>query len=657
MKLLKKILVANRGEIAVRIIISAKKLGIQTVAIYADNDKLHISKANESYSLGSGELKDTYLNIDKIIQIALQSNCEAIHPGYGFLAENGAFVDACKKAGLIFIGPSAESMKIMGNKIEARNFINKINIPTTKGATGDIETLKEKSKRIPFPVLIKAAAGGGGKGMRIVHHPDEIEEAIEATSREATNYFGDGTVYLEQFIENPRHIEIQILSDHFGNHIHLLERECSIQRRYQKIIEESPAPTLTEPVRAKMGETAIKIAREIGYQNAGTIEFLVDKNLNFYFLEMNTRVQVEHPVTEMVTGIDIVEQQLLIAAGNKLKINQTDIQQNGHAIESRIYAEDPEQNFMPAPGKMTAYKAPLGKNIRVDTAIETAITIDSAFDPMISKLIIWSENREKAIQKSVQALKNYYIHGLQTNTEFLLSIFQHPDFLHNEISTKWCEQKLDELLENKLTLKNMIPAHQPIMALLAWSLQTKNNRNIWEKIGYWRDVMHFDVDLDNQRYAILLKRFSPGKINLIIADAHFEYTYQKISENEFEIQWNSQKFECFISEDAHGKSLISINGFIFRAYRKDQLLKNSDYKTNNQSNSNDNGHVFSPMPGKIIKINVAAGDTVKKGDALLIVEAMKMENSVLSQNDGIVKRVHATLNESVDSQKLLIELE
>ena len=337
MKLFNKIIVANRGEIAVRIFKSAKKLEIKTVAIYDEKDQLHIHKADEAYSLGSGELKDTYLNIDKIIGIAKELNCDAIHPGYGFLAENPLFVAACEKENITFIGPGAESMRIMGNKIAAREFINKIRIPTTKGATGNVESLKEQSKNIPFPILIKAAAGGGGKGMRIVHKPDEIDDAIEATSREATNYFGDGAVFIEQFIENPRHIEIQILSDNFGNHIHLYERECSIQRRYQKIIEESPSPTLTQEVRQKMGEQAVKIAREIGYRNAGTIEFLVDKDLNFYFLEMNTRVQVEHPVTEMVTGVDIVEQQILIAAGNQLQYEQKDIVQKGHAIESRIY--------------------------------------------------------------------------------------------------------------------------------------------------------------------------------------------------------------------------------------------------------------------------------------------------------------------------------
>ena len=418
MKLFKKILVANRGEIAIRVMRTAKEMGIRTVAIYSevDADSLHVKVADESYCIGKESLAETYLNIKKIINIALKADCEAIHPGYGFLAENPEFVKACDSSGIIFIGPSGKVIALMGNKIEARSFIRSINIPLVDGAVGkDTESLIKAGKKISFPLLLKAAAGGGGKGMRIVRDEKQLREGLESTAREAEKYFGDGTVYIEKYLDEPRHIEFQVLGDNFGNAIHVFERECSIQRRYQKIIEESPSVTLSPEIREKMGETAVKICKKTGYNNAGTIEFLVDKNLNFFFLEMNTRIQVEHPVTELTTGLDLVKEQIFISAGNPLRYKQKDIVQKGHAIEARIYAEDPSNSFLPSPGKMTFYKEPAGKNIRVDTAVKEAAEIKSLYDPMISKLIVYGNNRNEAIGKLELALSEYVIHGIQTN--------------------------------------------------------------------------------------------------------------------------------------------------------------------------------------------------------------------------------------------------
>ncbi len=352
----------------------------------------------------------------------------------------------------------------MGNKVESRAFVKKIGIPMTEGITGDIKTLQKKAGEIPLPILVKAAAGGGGKGMRIVRDLKDLPEIIESTSREAKSYFGDETVFIEKYVEEPRHIEIQVIGDNFGNAVHLFERECSIQRRYQKIIEESPSPTLTPKVREKMGAAAVKIAKEIGYNNAGTVEFLVDKDLNFYFLEMNTRVQVEHPVTEMVTGVDIVREQILIAAGNKLSLKQEELSQTGHAIECRIYAEDPSNNFLPSPGEMVLYIEPEGENIRIDTGIYEATTIHSFYDPMICKMIIWGESREIARERSIRALREYTVHGIKTNITYLVQVLQNQAYIKNKISTKYCDEHTENLVALIEKEKSKTPDYLPALA-------------------------------------------------------------------------------------------------------------------------------------------------------------------------------------------------
>jgi len=478
-KRITRILIANRGEIAVRIIRTAKKMGIRTMGIYSriDTDSLHVSMADEAVCIGEAELSDTYLNIPKIIEVARERSCDAIHPGYGFLAENPAFVEACEQAGIRFIGPNSNAMKVMGNKIEARSWAKKSGVPITEGLTGKKSILLKAGEKIGFPVLLKAAAGGGGKGMRIVWDTHEMEEALEATARQAKAYFGDETVYLEKYLDEPRHIEIQILGDLHGNVIHLFERECSIQRRYQKIIEESPSPTLTPEIRARMGEAAVRIGKEIGYTSAGTVEFLVDKDLRFYFLEMNTRIQVEHPVTELVTGIDIVEEQIKIAEGEPLRLKQEELRQEGHAIECRIYAEDPENNFLPSPGWMTLYCEPQGNHIRIDTGVTPGTEIKSAFDPMISKLIVWAETRELASRRMNEALAFYGIHGIRTNISYLKKLIIGTPFLTNSISTKFCDEHTDEIVAEIRQEKAEIPRHILLIGYLLLSLQHPSTRD------------------------------------------------------------------------------------------------------------------------------------------------------------------------------------
>ncbi|MCD4736983.1 MAG: acetyl-CoA carboxylase biotin carboxylase subunit [Bacteroidales bacterium] len=665
MKVFKKILIANRSEIAVRVIRSAQELGIETVAVYssADEEGLHVELADEAWSLGESiELSETYLNIEKIIDIAQLTGSEAIHPGYGFLAENPAFVAACEKAGIVFIGPNTRAIQLMGNKIESREFIKKIGIPMTAGITGDNETLIKKAKEIPLPILVKAAAGGGGKGMRIVKDLKDLPEILESTSREAKSYFGDETIFIEKYVEEPRHIEIQVIGDNFGNVVHLYERECSIQRRYQKIIEESPSPTLTQEVREKMGTAAVKIAKEIGYNNAGTVEFLVDKDLNFYFLEMNTRIQVEHPVTEMVTGIDIVMEQILIAAGNELSIHQEDVFQDGHAIECRIYAEDPSNSFLPSPGDMSLYLEPEGEDIRIDTGIQYATTIQSFYDPMISKLIVWGDTREKAREKMIDALQSYIIQGIKTNITYLIQLMQQQVYIDNQINTRYCDDHTDEIVEMIEKEKLEIRVHFPIGAFLIYDfhrnlLNTENqDYDVWDMIGYWRDLMEMKIDVDGNDYNIRIPKQSHGEYEFEIDGRRFDSSLQYIEQDICEITIDDQLYTFFISYDKKGKGFVTFNGHTFILKRNDILVAEDVFGSLETGGKHD-GEIVSPMPGKVIKINVREGQKVTKGDILLIVEAMKMENNIVSPKDAVIASVNVKPGDMVDGSTELVAMQ
>ena len=682
MKLFTKILIANRGEIAVRVIRSARKLGIKTVTVYSEADKgsLHADFGDESYFIGPNDLSQSYLNIEKIICIAKKTNCEAIHPGYGFLSENHLFVEACEDAGLTFIGPTTKVMDIMGNKIKARDFVKKINVPMTPSIEGKPEQLIKAienlhSSSLQFPLLIKAAAGGGGKGMRIVNNDKDINDAIEATSREALSYFGDGTIYIEQFIRNPRHIEIQIIGDNHGNLVHLFERECSLQRRYQKVVEESPSPTLNDEVRKKICGTAVKIGKAIGYNNAGTIEFLVDDNLKYYFLEMNTRVQVEHPVTELVTGIDIVREQILVAAGNNLSFTQDEIKQNGHAIECRIYAEDPENDFMPSPGKMTYYKEPKGKDIRVDgaykcmndsqTADLKSYIVHSFYDPMISKLIVWGTDRESARKRMQEALRDYTIHGVKHNISFLLTLLKNESYINNNISTKFCEDHMEEiLLSIQNTKKEIQSSYIPLLSYLIFSLNqnflTANNKqrttSIWSEIGFWRDIMKFEIEFDDNNTKVSLNKKFKNLYEFNISDSDYNAELLNIKDGKIELTINGEEFISYISTNSAGTSTVSFDGYIFIAKRKDLLVHEDIFSGTTSGKDEDFNHILSPIPGKVIKINFKEGDSILKGDILIVVEAMKMENNLLSHKDAVISKINVKVGDMVDNQIQLIEL-
>jgi acetyl-CoA carboxylase biotin carboxylase subunit len=462
-----KVLIANRGEIAVRVIRACREMGIASVAIFSDVDRnaLHVTRADEAYPVGPAPARESYLNVAKILEAAKRSGAEAIHPGYGFLSENAKFAHACAEAGFKFIGPPPSAMELMGSKTRARTAMKAAGVPMVPGSARGLTLTEaeEMASEVGYPVMIKAAAGGGGKGMRLVKSPAELKSSFETAQSEALRSFNDGEIYVEKFIENPRHIEIQVLGDEHGNVVYLGERECSVQRRHQKVIEEAPSAVIDEDMRQRMGAVAVQAAKSAGYTNAGTIEFLVDAKRNFYFLEMNTRLQVEHPVTELVTGLDLVHLQLRIASGEKLPFRQEDVVLRGHAIECRVYAEDPENNFFPSPGKITKLQRPSGPGVREDSGVYEGWTVPLDYDPMLAKLIVYAADRPAAIARMRRALDEYFVGGIKTNLGLFRRILEHPDFVAARIDTGF----LDRLLATKAEKPNTSETSAEIAAVAA----------------------------------------------------------------------------------------------------------------------------------------------------------------------------------------------
>ena len=497
--LFKKILIANRGEIAVRVIRACRELGIKSAAIYSDADKttLHTRLADESYHIGSSPAHESYLNKEKILKLAQEIKADAVHPGYGFFSENAEFIKTLELNKITFIGPSSKSVSLMGSKTEARKLMTKNNVPIVPGTTEAVNSVKEGiiiSKEIGYPVLLKAAAGGGGKGMRKISSESEFESAFEATKREALKAFANDEIYIEKFIENPRHIEVQIFGDKHGNYVHLFERECSIQRRHQKIIEEAPSSFVDEATRQKITSAAIDSARACNYFNAGTVEFLMDSKKNFYFLEMNTRLQVEHPVTEFITGLDLVKEQISVASGKQLSFKQKDLHINGHSIECRIYAEDPSNNFLPTTGTFVNYVQPSGPGVRVDSGFDAGSQIGVHYDPLISKLVCWSDRRDSTINRMLRALNEYIVGGLTTNISFLKLIIDHPSFRAGKFDINFLNDEfmsnLDELDKNQDKDKS-----EKAAAILAAMLKSKsalnnNKSNHTENSNLWLEQMY-----------------------------------------------------------------------------------------------------------------------------------------------------------------------
>ncbi len=486
---MKKILVANRGEIAMRIMRTIRKMGLQSVAVYSEADRYapHVLFADEAVFLGPAPSNQSYLNADKIIAACKELNVDAIHPGYGFLSENADFAQKVQDAGITFIGPGPDAMRIMGSKLAAKESVKKYNIPMVPGvdhAIDDVELAKKIANEIGYPVLIKASAGGGGKGMRIVEKAEDMQEQMERAISEATSSFGDGSVFIEKYVTSPRHIEVQVIADKFGNVIHGFERECSIQRRHQKVVEETPSAIITPELREKIGEAAVLVAKSCNYCSLGTVEFLMDDKLNFYFLEMNTRLQVEHPVSEMITGLDLVEIQIKIARGEELTIKQEDLVLNGHAIELRVYAEDPFNNFMPSIGTLLRYERPSGEGVRVDDGYEEGMTIPIYYDPMISKLVVHGKTRTEAIQKMLQAIKDYKIEGVTTTLPFGTFVFEHDAFFSGKFDTHFVKNYYTpEKIKEKERANAEVAA---LVALRCWMEKQKMLTPVENKSTSWK---------------------------------------------------------------------------------------------------------------------------------------------------------------------------
>lgn len=663
-----KLLIACRGEIAVRIIKTLKKLSISSVAVYADDDAgaLHCRIADEARPLGGGTLKDTYLNIQKIIDIALDTRADAIHPGYGFLSESPELAEACAENNIIFVGPNADVMRLMGNKVAAREFARSKGIPVAAAVTGGIDAIMS-CPDLPFPVLIKAAAGGGGKGMHVVRDKEELKPALIQASREALRYFGDDEVFVEQYIENPRHVEVQVLADNYGNVIHLFERECSVQRRYQKIIEESPSPSLTPESRTKICGAAVTLCKEAGYNNAGTVEFLLDKDQNFYFLEMNTRIQVEHPVTEQRTGIDIVEEQIRIARGKAMGWTQDAISGYGHAIECRIYAEDPEKGFLPAAGDVTLYHEPQMRGVRIDSSIDGACIISGNYDPMIAKLICHGKTRSDAIEITKKALSNFIIQSEKSNLTYLQSVVSNTDFAENNIDTSYCNAHHDELLHAMEHARSLIKKEDVAAMFLfhdfnarLWNnstMQDNDGVDVWNTIGYWRFQMSVnvtvDVDRDPLQFKVNIKKLSDTRLECVINGCDYSVVLTNQEGDIRKVIINGKTEPVFVSRTSSHDFSVHLRGFDFLCRRDDQLRDVNDYVKMEVS---DDLRFVSPMPGNVMKVNVKEGDMVSAGTVLCIVEAMKMENNIVARCDAKVAKVNVREGDKVDTRTILIEL-
>lgn len=648
-------------------------MGIRSVAIYSgkDADAWHTAFAHEAYLLQGDGLLNTYLNIDQIIQLARQAGADAIHPGYGFLSESAAFSRAVREAGMVFIGPGDEAIRLMGNKVEARSLVEKLHVPVAKGAIGQPEDLMALASSIGFPLLVKAAAGGGGKGMRIVNDLHELPDVLETTQREAESYFGNGEVYIERYLENPKHIEVQLMADEHGHTVCLFERECSIQRRYQKIIEEAPSPSVSPALREKLMDAAKKIAAGIGYVNAGTIEFLVTDGA-FYFLEMNTRIQVEHPVTEMITGIDLVREQILIASGMPLSFNQESIAINGHAIEARLYAEDPEKDFLPSPGSIVLYVEPSMPGIRIDSSLSKKGEISREFDPLISKVIAYGNNREEARQNLKQALISYAVHGIKTNLSYLIELLDSELFISGNTDTGFCKRVLpkgperllqDQLLKIRLAAaylyagiyqKQLTPSVPQRIALN--HDRAKRFSDLWSELGYWRLSMTPHLRINGQNVAVHILNRKNGRLLFMANNEQMAVELIKITDEQILIREGDLVYELFYSSRKEGICWIQTEGYVHEVGFVNQLNEDEINTKSHHAGINGQGTVNAPMHGKIIKILVKTDEIVNKGDVLLILESMKIENKIVSPGRAKVSAISVAAGDVVASNAPLVML-
>jgi 3-methylcrotonyl-CoA carboxylase alpha subunit len=658
-----KILIANRGEIALRIIRAVHSLDKRAVVVHSeyDRDLPFVAEADEAYSLGSGTLQDTYLDQAKILGIAKESSVDAIHPGYGFLAENAVFAAACKENNIHFIGPEPEAIESMGDKSNARKKAKEIGLPVLEGITGDPDHLLKAKETLAYPLLIKPSAGGGGKGMRIVHTAQEFKGALEDASREAENYFGSGALYVERFLSGPRHIEVQVMADHHGNSVHLYERECSLQRRYQKIIEEAPAASISGETRDKITSSALRLVRGIGYTNAGTVEFLVDEDHSFYFLEMNTRIQVEHPVTEMITDIDLVKEQITVAEGHPLSFTQDQIEIRGHSLEARLYAEDPEKDFMPSSGRIEIFRHSAGPDMRIDTGFAAGNLVESLYDPMIAKVIVSGHTREDARNKLIRGLKGIHITGLHTNRDFLVSLLRSESFAENRIHTRFIDLEMDSLLSEYRKSRDRYPydlllSAATMVALQSDNLEKKMQPLPWQAIGHWRIVPEITLQAKDQfhpvKYELLKGR---QKMRLRMDNRDHEVCLEEKRGDEYRIRVDSHVMHIWGTTD-RSEVLIDMDGHLYN-FRRPDILDERFIGGRQRNKSEKTGKILAPLNGRVVQISGQEGDEVKKGEPLLVIESMKMENKILAPRRAILKMIHVSVGDQVGANQLLFTLD
>ena len=680
-----KILIANRGEIACRVISTAKKMGITTVAVYSEADSAaqHVQQADEAYCIGPAPASQSYLDADKIIELARTKQCDAIHPGYGFLSENAPFSKKCEENNITFIGPPTSAIEAMGSKSEAKQIMQDAGVPLVEGYHGenqDPEFLHSQADKIGYPLLIKATAGGGGKGMRVVQSTEEFMSSLESCKRESLASFGDDKVLVEKYLTKPRHVEIQVFADNHGNAVHLFERDCSVQRRHQKIIEEAPAPGLSEETRQAMGQVAITAAKAINYSGAGTVEFLYDEDGSFYFMEMNTRLQVEHPVTEKITGLDLVEWQIVVANNQKLPLEQQQLQINGHAFEARIYAEDPANDFLPVTGRINYLRLPkLDNNTRVDSGIAEGDTVSVFYDPMIAKLIVWDEDREKALSRMSEALTHFHLAGFTTNIEFLHQLTEHKAFKAADLDTHFLEKYSADF--NQEQQKTNSEKFLPIIFSAAVCFYFKTNlvtptkeplarqSNPWHTNDLWRlnqRVSHeikLNYSDDKQEQADISLKISPttivnnsrAKLKISLDEKHFD-VIASVENNEnttyiaMEVDGRKYKMTASLAELENNDKVTLFS-----------RAKNWQFKLANsfsaESQEEDSSNLAAPMPGTVIEVKAKEGDIVKKNDAVIVIEAMKMEHTIRAHKPLKVTQIFYQAGDLVEEGVELIAFE
>jgi 3-methylcrotonyl-CoA carboxylase alpha subunit len=717
----KKILVANRGEIACRVMQTARKMGVSSVAVYSDQDRYarHVELSDEAELLGGSAAAESYLRQEKVLEVAKRTGAEAIHPGYGFLSENADFSERCAKEGIVFIGPPAQAIRDMGSKSASKRIMEAAGVPITPGYFGDVqddETLKREAKKIGFPVLVKAVSGGGGKGMRLVWKEEEMQEMLDSARREAKKSFDDDRMLVEKYIIKPRHVEVQVFADNHGNAVYLFERDCSVQRRHQKIIEEAPAPGISEDLRKRLGEAAVNAARAVGYRGAGTVEFILDDQHNFYFMEMNTRLQVEHPITEMITRQDLVEWQLRVASGQRLPLLQNDLKIHGHAFEARVYAENPMNNFLPSPGPIHELRTPItSESVRIDTGVRQGDVVSLFYDPMIAKLIVHDKDRPTALQRLASNLKDFHVRGMTTNLDFLHTLSTHPSFISAELDTGFIERHRDTLGLPKVssdsqeltkpTQAKKLPHEDLILASIeriianhaktaktSTSTSSMGSADPWASIQSsrlnfgkvtkfkWQDASSSSSSAEDPNgsasadIAVVTVTSDPTTQGLI------PNTKLRLPQLVFEIDGSSYKLKNAVKSGDHltawvqrlsSSSDASVTGefvstaAISQPIQMDEVhvdqhvwreIKDARWSLADAGHDNA-GSLVAPMPGKLVRIVAEPGTTVTKGQPLLILEAMKMEHTIRAPANGTVKKINFALNDLVEQGAQLLDLE